>query len=658
MTRFVRRTFAPLLAGGLVAGVLVGAAADALPFNGVLAQATDEPDTTDTTVPLAELDLDTLVEQPSTFDPASVFIDLDEVGDFDGIYDYAGETATRSLAPELELIVTDEVDPDGDGPIVTTAHAATNYLLDDQCSALLALAYRRQHTRTVVARILRPDVGAATAPVTTTTTAPSSTATASAAETDPLGITHTLPLESVVEVATITVSELDFDLVRARPANLLADLVSDNTTLRNLAGGQPVTGDVVGTPEFYEAAWTACLGEAAEEGTVPVPQTLAGQPVWSLAQDHPPSVSVAALTPDIDTVAWLEDGLDVRVESTFFNVDDNLRVDLNVDFDTKTWLTLFADSVEPATEIAAHLAGRKASELDVLEQEAFESLPGFEYGERLAGAHQRVGERLRPAAPAEAATPADAATTGVQAPADAIRRVTARAVFPPGANLTTTRRRLSNPPNGFGVAAVGVVQAVIWDPAYLNSDPFRDGWKRGLEESAATTVDLDDLEVATDGAVDVGSLGVVDMVLSQAEGVWRVDYLMPCYSVTVSALDEATARRVSGLSVRSQRDARTRVFGVSAASVEPAVDTDDPFSPSLDDLDLDYVIAALEGRAQHLEEQREAARAERAKGDAYRTALCSAANLTAHFTGYAVTNTDGNGNGIADELPENAVPTT
>lgn len=685
VTRLAQRHVAPFLAGILAAGFLVAAvdAAGVMPLSGILAQAPGDPagagGSPANPTPLSELDLDELVLEPSRFDFESVRVDLDFVGDFQGLYEWAPEPVTpANVAVDLELVVTDPVDPDGDGPIVTAEHAAASYLLSDDCNALSALPIRRQAKLRVLARILRPDEATIAALQRQAATPPAEdsapVATALAVETDPTGAAHVEPLESVVEVATVTVSETDFDLIRARPVNLLNDLVADDPSLAPHAPPGS-TGDVFGTPAFYEAAWTSCLIASAEEGTVPVPQTLNGLEVWSLIQDHPEERSVDAGTPDIDTVTWLEDGLEFRVESTFLNVDDDISVNPLFDLDTRTWLQHFADSVEPALDLGGRLVARNADALDLLRTEAFAEPAGSEFGDVISGAEDAVPSTIRnletpplqdllaagttgatPAPPAAAAPPG----TDAGGAADHILGVMARPVLPAGAVLTNVRNRLSDPPNGFGISPTGVVQMVVWDPEYLNSDAFRAGWAEGMKESFALAVTLDELPfVSGEGAElasNLASLDVVDLVFSESEGTFRVDYLTPCYSVTVSRLDSEGILSFTQALVSAQKAARDAVFGRISpplvTSPGPAPDLG-VLSPSLEDLDRDYVLAALLGNAEEIEEREEAARAQRAKDDARRAALCSASNLNEFLSGFVVPDADLNG--VSDALPENDV---
>lgn len=664
--RFVRRTVAPLLTGALTAGVLVAVAgSDVLPFSGVLAQATDEPATTDSTIPADELDLDELIAEGTPFDFDSVFVDLEPVGDFPGLYEYGDQAVTENVAAELELLVPGFEDPDDGGPIVTELTAARRFLLDDECNGILAMAMRKQVTRPVLARILRPDEAAIDA-----VTGPAEgTATIAANETDPLGLVHVLPLESVVEVGRVTVTVLDLDLVRARRAAVLSDFVAGEPGLSELLEGE-VSPDAVGTPEFFEAVWTACLLAGAEEGTVPVPQTLRGQDVWTLKRDHPPDVSTTARTPDIDTVAWLEDGLEIRVEGTFLRADDNLNVDFAVDLDTQTWLEHLADSVEPAMDVAARLVSRNADELELLEREAFAPIQGFEYGDEVTGTGEAVRSALRRGEETlatllseEAAEPAEpAADDETGGSADRVLRATARPVFRPGQVATNLRRTHSFPPNGFLETPDAHVQMVVWDPEYLNSDAFRDGWLEGLLNAAnggRNLVALEEAGLVSAGEADaLRAAGVADLVVTDTEGVFRTDYLMPCYSVTVSSLREGDDLRIARLAIRGQEQRRKDVFGnpfvlFEGEEPETAEPANDELSPLLDDLDRDYPLAALKAFEQREEEEAEATRAARAEADARAAAFCSAANLQEHMTGQPVEDADNNG--IADRLPENDV---
>ncbi|HLG00081.1 MAG TPA: hypothetical protein VI916_06395 [Acidimicrobiia bacterium] len=673
MTRFVQRTLAPLLAGALAAGfvVAVADASDVLRFSGELAQS--EADATpDSTTPLEELDLDKLVEQPSKFDFESVKVDLGPVGDYFGLYEWSDESVDPAdVAADLELMVPDAVDPDGEGPVVTGGHAAETYLLSDDCNPLMALPIRKQAKYTVRARIMRPDL----AGIAAATPADPGSAAALAVETDPVGISHVLPLTSVVDIATVTVSEIDLDLIRAHPARLLNDLVADDPNLAENAppGSSP---DTFGTTEFFGAAWLSCLIAAAEEGTAPVPQTVNGHLAFGLLQDHPDHDPVDATVPEIDTVAWVEEGLEFRVESTFLNVSDELSIDYSVDLDTRTWLQHFADSVEPALDISGRLISRAADPLELLFSEAFSAPPGLEFGDDIHGTSDAVSTSVRnaetppfvqsleqaasgaAAAPAAPAPPANG--TADLGSADQILGARARGVLPEGASVLNVRRRRSDPPNGFGVTPEIATQVVAWAPDFLNSDPFREGWKKGFKRVDPGAVTLDELHVLGDGFAEVEAeletLDVVDLVFSNAEGTFRIDYLTPCYSVTVSALDSEGLLDFTVRLAREQKAARDAVFGqVSPPLVAPidARPPGDPFSPSLEDLDRDYILGALKANAARLAKHAEQSRAERAKQDARRTALCGAPNLASHLSGFTVTDADGNG--VDDELADNDV---
>lgn len=610
--RFVRRTVAPLLTGALAAGALVAAAqADVLPISGVLAQATDSG-TTDTTVPADQLDLDELIAHGTDFDFESVFVDLGPVGDFSGIYQYGNAQVSENVAQELQLVAPGVEDPDGDGPVVAERTAADRFLLSEQCNGLVALAIRKQVSQPVLARIVRPDEAAIAA------SQPSEdeegaqpAATVASTEADPLGTRHILPLESVVEVGRVTVSVLDLDLIRARPAALLSEFVGGEPALGEVSGGS-VTPDAVGSREFFEALWRSCLAEAAQEGTVPAAQTLNGRQVFTLKRDDASDLTSTGVTPDVDTATWLEAGLEIRVETTFLNVDDNIVVNPQLDLDTKTWLEHFADSVEPATEIAARLVARSVNELDLLEREAFTPISGFEYGDEIAGTKEAAAGTIRRAEVALAAELAEST-------ADRILHAGARLVFRPGANATNVRRRLSEPPNGFFVSPVAAVQMIAWDPEFLNSDAFRRGWKKGLVEASNTAADLEDL--VEQGTLDVERVaalraaGVVDLVVSAAEGRFRTDYLLPCYSVTVSSDERGRDFAIADLVIGAQKQQRDEVFGFPSASF-------------------------LTGEPD-----------QRAEADADRAGFCSSSNFREYLSGLPVEDLDDDG--IADELAEN-----
>ena len=680
MTRFVRRTLAPLVTGALAAGVLVAVtdASDALPFTGVLTQATEEDAPSDSTIPVDQLDLEDLVAQTTEFDTDSVFVDLGPAGDFPGIYDYGTETGVENVARELKLFLAGDGDPDGEGPIVAERDAAERFLLDEQCNGLAALPIRKQVTRPIRARILRDDeeliaqVNAFLGGGETPEGVPPISALPAGVEIDPIGVAHVPPMESVVEIGRVTVSVLDLDLIRARPPALLADLVAEDPALAALLSGDPNTGDAYGTPEFFRAAWASCLVEAAEERTVPVAQTLAGLPVFALKRDHTPDVPVTADTPDVDTVAWLEDGLEVRVEASFLNVDDDIRVNPETDLDTRTWLEHFANSVEPAMEVASRIVAGRSDEFELLEREAFSPITGFEYGETVAGTEDTTGTAIRreeeamqnflAEVTATASDPAGAATPDTEdaeSVANRVLRASARLVYPTGAELQNTRRRFQEPPNPFLVGPVGAVQMVASDPEFLNSDGFRDGWKQGIADASEVAVDLDTLTSAgqftPEVAAELRGQGVVDLVVSQAEGTFRTDYLLPCYSVTVSSITPDRDLDIAGRALAAQKAERDKIFGISSTAgldEEDAGDGGDLFSPLLDDLERrDYGLASLKARDQRTAEQQAADAAVRAKEDARRAALCSSSNLQEHLTGEPVEDADHNG--VADRLAEN-----
>lgn len=714
--RFVRRTLAPLLAGGLAAGALIAVAdASPLPFSGVLAQDADDVADAESD---PELDLDALIAEGTDFDTDSVFVDVATVGDLVQIFEYGKESVVENVAADLELVTTDEEDPDGDGPIVTRRDAAERYLLDRDCNGLLALGVRKQVSRPILATIYRPDeelllqvdnfVSGAELPV----------------GVDPisalppevivglLGDVHVPPLASQVPVGTMTVSVLDFDLIRARPPAMLKDLLSLSSGLASLLPDDQATADGFASPELYETVWADCLLEAAEEGTVPVGQTIGGQPAFTLKKDFPPEVVNTELTPDTDVVTWLEPdpALEVRIETTFESAFDDLNVNRFVDIPTQTWLETFTNTIEPGLEIAERVLTRATDVNKLLANEAFAAPGSFVYGEPVAGMEEQVRHALRagevdlegllqsvdPAAVAEAAAAEAALPPGSEADdedggslADKVLDVVARPVFNPGDIEDTNELQFFDTPfpSEAGAFPQGFVQAIVWDPKYLNSDTFRDSWRAGIKQSSEWSFNyqetLDRGVYSGDKAEDLRdvleSLNVVDITLSLREGVYRADYITPCYSVTVSTLDIPTNNVIateSALAQLAQRDAtfgdRFDIFDTAGPDMDTA-DLDyflrhflfnmgkaldeqadsgqyegDVQSPELDDLDQDPALAYLNARDRNEQAREEQARAERAKADERRAALCSGENLRAHFTGEKVV--DRNDNGVADDV--------
>ncbi len=740
--RFIRRSVAPLLAGALAATVVVTVGDDIVPFDGILTQAeatppaetpTDDAITADefglfdpeALRPIDQLDLDAVIDEDSEFDTDSVFADLSDVGDYFGIYRYGSEERV-DVAEELELVVpqaragefnSDEVD------VVPAREAAERFLLSEQCNALFALGIREQVTRPINARILRDDeelilqlnqlVSGDEIP-SEFDVDPLAEVPLSRIFLDPFGRILARPFDSTVKVGEVTVSVFDPDLIRAREPELLEALITEEA----LAGAVPsgdADADALVTPEVVQAIWASCVADSARERTQPVAQTISGEPVFTLTLDEPLGEIPDPNASGTEVVTWLERGLEVRVTSTFDEVRDSVRTNPSVDLDTREWLERFADPVEVAFEVAQVIATRNADPTRLLVNEAFADPDGIEYGEPLAGVEGRAKDTLHAeTAPAAAEGPATP-----EGPATQIERVVARPAFGDGAVAANVTRLFLTPIEVQAVrpfiTANGVVQQVIWNPEFLNSDSFREGWRRGIAEESDVFIGVEDLvddlfddetflddpeveEALAAAGVELDDLpdrqrrefieelieevllhkiGIVDLVFATREGVDRVHWLAPCYSMSVAgAVDfEAVMER--------QLESRQATFG-------DRLDVfDDPDGPALEDMDLDYEIAlvlfnliearidvedldldavagpALEeagsldyelAQEKFLDEvqaeQDAADRAERAREDALRAARCSSNNLERYLNGFPVVDLDGNG--IDDRIPEDA----
>lgn len=744
MSRFIRRSVAPLLAGALAATVVVTVGDDVVPFDGILTQAeatppAETPPGEATTVaefdlfdpealdPIDQLDLDEVIDEDTGFDTDSVFADLADVGDYFGIYRYGSEDRV-DVAEELELVVpqarADEFDSD-EVDVVPAREAAQRFLLSEQCNALFALGIREQVTRPINARILREDqelilqlnqvVNGEEIPAEFDVD-PLAELPRSRIFLDPFGRVLARPFDSTVKVGEMTVSVFDPDLIRARQPELLEALVTEEA----LAGAVPsgdLDPDALVTPEALQAVWTACVDESARERTQPVPQTINGEPVFTLTLDEPPGEVPDPRASGTEVVTWLERGLEVRITSTFDEVADAIRTNPSVDLDTQEWLERFADPVEVAFEVAEVIATRNADPARLLVDEAFAEPGGIEYGEPLAGTEGRAKDALAAeTAPADADTP-----DPPEGPSTQIKRVVARPAFSEGAVAENITRLFLAPIDPVAVRplipANGVVQQVVWEPEFLNSDPFREGWRRGIAEESDVFIGVEDIvddvfddedflddpevrEALAEAGVELDQLpdrqrrefveelieevlqhdlGILDLVFATREGVDRVHWLAPCYSMSVAgAVDfEAVMER--------QLEARRAVFG------ERLDLFDDPDGPALDDLgtldhevarrlfdileerldiedldldvaagpaldeaaSLDYPVAQEMFLEEVQAEQDAEDQAERAREDALRIARCSNNNLEAHLNGFPVTDLDDNG--IHDSIPENAV---
>lgn len=743
MLRFIRRSVAPLLAGALAATVVVTVGDDVVPFDGLLTQAeatppAETPPGEATTIeefdlfdpealrPIEQLDLDAVIDEDTGFDTDSVFADLSDVGDYFGIYRYGAEDRV-DVAEELELVVpqerADEFDSD-EVDVVPAREAAERFLLSEQCNALFALGIREQVTRPIKARILREDeeLILQLGQLVSGDEIPSEFDVDPLAELpisriflDPFGRVLARAFDSTVKVGEVTVSVFDPDLVRARQPELLESLATEEA----LAGAVPsgdLDPDALVTPEALQAIWTSCVADSARERTQPVARTINGESVFTLTLDEPLGEVPDPAASGTEVVTWLERGLEVRITSSFDEVGDSIRVNPSVDLDTQEWLERFADPVEVAHEVARVIATRNADPTRLLVNEAFAAPSGIEYGEPLAGTEGRAKDALAAeTAPPEAETPETP-----DGPSTKIKRVVARPVFGEGAVAANVTRLFLTPIEVQAVRpfipADGVVQQAVWEPQFLNSDPFREGWRRGIADEsdvfigvedivddlfeedefledpevekalAAAGVDLDELpdrqrrEFVEELVEEVlqNEFGVLDLVFATREGVDRVHWLAPCYSMSVAGAVNFEAV------MESQLEARRSVFG-------DRIDVfDDPDGPALGDLDLDYEVArvlfnlieeridiedldldaaagpALEeadsldyqvAREKFLEEvqaeQDADDRAERAREDALRIAQCSSNNLEAHLNGFPVTDLDDNG--VDDRIPENNV---
>lgn len=737
MTRFIRRSVAPLLAGALAATVVVTVGDDVVPFDGILTQAeatppAETPPDDAITVdefglfdpealrPIDQLDLDAVIDEDTAFDTDSVFADLSDVGDYFGIYRYGSEERV-DVAEELELVVpqaragefdSDEVD------VVPAREAAERFLLSEQCNALFALGIREQVTRPINARILRDDEelllqlnqlvrGDEIPPEFDVD--PLAELPLSRIFLDPFGRMLARPFDSTVKVGEVTVSVFDPDLIRAREPELLEALATEEA----LAGAVPsgdLDADALVTPDVVQAIWASCVADSARERTQPVAQTISGEPVFTLTLDEPLGEVPDPSASGTEVVTWLERGLEVRITSSFDDVADAIRTNPSVDLDTQEWLERFADPVEVAFEVAQVIATRNADPTRLLVNEAFAGPDGIEYGEPLAGTEGRAKDTLH----------AETAPAAAEGPATKIERVVARPAFDEGAVAANVTRLFLTPIEARAVrpfiTANGVVQQVIWDPEFLNSDPFREGWRRGIAEESDVFIGVEDLvddlfddeaflddpeveEALAAAGVELDDLpdrqrrefieelieevllhkfGIVDLVFATREGVDRVHWLAPCYSISVAGgvNFEAVMER--------QLESRQATFG-------DRLDVfDDPDGPALEDMDLDAEVALvlfnlIEARidiedldldaaagpaldeAASLDyelaqekfldevqvEQDAEDRAERAREDALRIARCSSNNLERHLNGFPVIDLDDNG--IDDRIPENDV---
>lgn len=721
--RFIRRSVAPLMVGALVASTAIAVADDVLPLHGALAQNEGAGDGDDARTPTDELDLDALIAEESEFDTDSVFPDLSGVGEIFGLYEY-GEEDTVDVASELELLVpddrADEFDS-GEVDVVTETEAADEFLLSRDCNSLLALGVREQVSRPIRVNVLRDDLEliAQVENLLAGTDLPEGVPPISSLPGRVLigvdGTEHVLPLEALVEVGRVTVSVLDLDLIRARPATLLEDLVT-GAGLEGLLPAQ-VTPDTLSTPEFYETLWKACLHQSAEEGTRPFVQTVGGSNVWSLHEDPPVDELVDPTSSGTDVVTWLEEGLEIRVEANFDDVEDRFAVNPAVELDTQRWLEVFADPAQVAVQVGTVIVNRESDPTDLLVREAFAPPEGLEYGEGIPGVEETARHALSEGGLDVQSILGDPTAPGPVTFESQLERVVARGLFREGAIAENQRRRFATPIPREAVhslppvPAVGFVQVAVWDPQFLNSDQFREGWRRGIADAADAVLDLESLidelvdpdellsdpavqEALDDAGIDVASLperqreeitrevieeslkfelGVVDFAVSTREGITRAHWLTPCFSASAPAEVPVVAVMQTQAEQREEIFGdRTSIFGEDLTG--PALD-DAPFDRTvavrlfealldaeiLADLDLvSEVGPALDAlrhdpelaREKFLEEfqaqQDEEDRRERAEEDAVRAVRCSSSNLQAFLAGEPVPDVDDNG--IDDRL--------
>lgn len=567
--RVIRRTIAPLLTGALAATSLVAVAdAGALPGRDVLGQGAETRDDD------SPADLDELIARPVPLDVRSVFADLEGVGEFSLLYEYGG-TDTVDVASELELFSdrplgrrsgADDGETGGAPGIVGPVEAARRFLPSARCNPAQALTVKQQVRRPILATIFRPD------------------------ERQGGGA----PLVDQVEVGSVVVSVLDFDLWRARPPTLLQRLLAADGVVARELGSTDLDRGLDEPHRLYDALVTSCLRAGAEQGSVPARHTVRGEAVESVKLEDPVDRPTDLSSSGIDVLNWTEStdlddvALDIRIETTFDRVEQTLGAGAN--FDTRTWLELYADPVEPALEVAAAIVGRDLDTIEELRREAFSAVgDGFEYGPPVAGTERVARTALRRGSETIAPEVLQALVGDDASLSSRARGATSRLLFEEG-ELFENQEALHSRPRGPIAAPEAVVRAVFWDPELLNSDAFRAGWKAGLSGTVAPETDLesvvdpvglgrtmvdalasealrariDDLEVPRRRELfaEVGRLafelaGVVDLVAAERDGITRFHWLAPCYAMTVSARDAGTAATVFEQVVLAQLDARS-----------------------------------------------------------------------------------------------------
>lgn len=304
----------------------------------------------------------------------------------------------------------------------------------------------------------------------------------------------------------------------------------------------------------FQASWTACMVSAAEEGTQALTTTVRGHPAVSFTQ-------VAGTAPTrtfTDVVAWLEPGLEVLVVGR--TPSDGL-------------LAVTTNPTEPVLEIAQVIVSRAFDPVDVLLDEAFAERLGLRYGEPTPGAKSLALAAFRDTLQRQPVSPAPD-----RDPTLLVEDVVERPVVAGG--LAGTR-----------------VQVVVWDPEFLNTRAFRQGWLEGIRRAA---------DAPDDVVVDRTRRGVRLFATSTAEGTTQAHFVTDCYTVKVAGPGAAAlAARV----IEAQRQARAERFGPTGG---------------------------LSGTER----------------DTRNVQLCSAANLSFFLRGTPVV--DGDRDGVADEFEEKA----
>lgn len=690
--RILRRTVAPLAAGALVAtGVLAVAdpAFSPLPIGSVSAQ-----------VGQAEAEtLDDVIARGVGYDTDAVFQNatLGQVGEYFVVYEF-GEPSIVDVASALRAF---------SAGAVSERDAAERYLVSHRCNAAQALAIKQQVTRPILATIIRPDEELALRlqaflggdPTTVPTgSRPLSPSAANAL----LGIDgrfHVPPLVSQVEVGTASVSVVDFDLLRARDAEVVGPLLATDGFVAEAFGGSTDLPRALADPvTLYDALLEGCMFRSAEDGTAPYEdQTLRGQPIRSVKLEDPITRPADPLNTR-DLVAWVEAtgvedvALDIRVTGDFDRVADALSINPNVELTTQEFLALRANTVEPAMDVAWAIVGRNLDPLALLRQEAFAPLPGLEYGEPISGIQEAVLAGLRHDSQAVSALLLQERFQEQGGFDEQVRGAAARPVYQPGQVDANLRSRFADPTDPGRDLPTAIVQAVYWEPEFQNSDAFRSAWLRGIELASVVPVDragiIDQLlgveglfpavaplpEFAREHLVQqilLERLGILDAVVGVHDDVTRVHYLAPCYAVGVASQSAASARGTADVAVDAQRTERVAIFGPTAVRApaeeeEAAEDTGErPLAGVAGTVEaqlralfgdltppVEAVLADIREAASE-DALRAEFREERARQDAVRAARCTLTNLRAHLGGEPVIDLDRNG--IHDDLPENEV---